>query len=100
MRYPRLMRRCNLRKRKIASAIGYSSKEPAPKLLASGRGREAERIIETAKEAGVAIVEDSALAALLDVSAKPGDYIPSQCWEAAAKVLAFVMKSEITVKKA
>ena len=88
-----------MKKRKIASAIGYSSGEPAPKLLASGRGREAQRIIAAAEEAGIAIVEDSALAALLDTSAEPGDFIPPWCWEAAAKVLAFVMKSEIASGK-
>ena len=83
-----------MKKRKIASAIGYKSGDEAPKLLASGRGREAERIIAAAQEAGVAVVEDSALAALLDTSAKPGDFIPRWCWEAAAKVLAFVTKTE------
>jgi flagellar biosynthesis protein len=87
------MRRCNIKKRKIASAIGYSSGDIAPHVLALGRGREAEKIITIAKEAGVSIVEDAALAALLDTSAKPGEYIPPWCWEAAAKVLAFVMKA-------
>ena len=81
-------------KRKIASAIGYSKDDPAPVLLVSGRGREAEKIISAAEEAGVAVVEDAALAALLDTSAKPGDFIPPWCWEAAAKILAFVMKAE------
>ena len=79
-------------RRKTASAVGYSPDEPAPKLLASGRGKEAEQIIAIAHEAGVAVVEDSALAALLDTSAKPGDFIPPWCWEAAAKILAFVTK--------
>ena len=83
-----------MRKKKIASAIGYSSGDPAPMLLASGRGREAERIIAVAQEAGVAVVEDAALATLLDSSAKPGDFIPPWCWEAAAKALAFVMKAD------
>jgi type III secretion system FlhB-like substrate exporter len=83
-----------MKKRKIASAIGYTSGDPAPVLLASGRDREAERIIAIAQEAGVAVVEDAALAALLDTSAKPGDFIPSWCWEAAAKALAFVIKTE------
>jgi len=84
-----------MKKRKIASAIGYSpEKDSAPVLLASGRGRDAEKIIAVAEEAGVAIVEDAALAALLDTSAKPGDYIPPWCWEAAANVLAFVMKTD------
>jgi len=79
-------------KRKLASAIGYTRGDTAPKLLASGKGREAEQIIAVAQEAGVAVVEDSALAALLDASAKPGDLIPPWCWEAAAKILAFVSK--------
>jgi flagellar biosynthesis protein len=81
-------------KKKTASAIGYSQGDFAPTLLASGRGREAERIIAVAQEAGVAVVEDAALAALLDTSAKPGDFIPPWCWEAAAKILAFVTKTE------
>jgi len=80
--------------RKIASAIGYESGDPAPVLLASGRGREAEKIIAIASEAGIKIVEDAALASLLDTSAKPGDFIPQWCWEAAAKALAFVVKTE------
>jgi len=78
--------------KKIASAIGYKSDDPAPVLLASGRGREAEKIIAIAEEAGITIVEDAAFAALLDKSAKPGDFIPPWCWEAAAKALAFVVK--------
>jgi len=83
-----------MKKRKIASAIGYTQGDPAPTLLASGRGNQAQQIIAVAEEAGVAIVEDAALAALLDTSAKPGDFIPPWCWEAAAKVLAFVMEAE------
>jgi len=81
-------------KRKIASAIGYSKDDPAPVLLASGRGAQAQRIIAIAKEAGIEVIEDASLAALLDTSAKPGDIIPPWCWEAAAKALAFVMKTE------
>ncbi|MCL2804714.1 MAG: EscU/YscU/HrcU family type III secretion system export apparatus switch protein [Treponema sp.] len=83
-----------MRKKKIASAIGYTSGDPAPELLASGKGREAERIIAIAEEAGIAVVQDAALATLLETSAKPGDFIPPWCWEAAAKVLTFVMKTE------
>ena len=79
-------------KRKIASAIGYAKGDPAPMLLAQGRGREAEQIIAIAEQAGIEVVEDSALAALLAASAKPGDYIPPQLWEATAKILAFVMR--------
>ena len=40
------------------------------------------------------IVEDTALAALLDAEVKPGDFIPPWCWEAVAKILAFVLSEE------
>jgi flagellar biosynthesis protein len=84
------MRRCNIKERKAASAIAYDPREAGPRLLAQGRGREAERIVVLAREAGVEVVEDSALAALLDSGARTGDIIPVWCWEAAARVLAFV----------
>jgi len=83
-------------RRKLASALAYGDGDPAPALLASGRGRDAERIVAVARSAGVAVVEDAALATLLDAGVKPGDYIPPWCWEAAAKILAFVMKREKT----
>jgi flagellar biosynthesis protein len=83
-----------VKKRKLASAIKYKIGDYAPLLLASGRGREAEKIIAVAQSAGVELVEDVALATLLDVSAKPGDFIPPWCWEAAAKILAFVIEMD------
>jgi flagellar biosynthesis protein len=78
------------KKQKTASAIVYNEKDPAPRLLASGRGREADRIIALAEETGIAIVEDPALAALLNAGVNIGDIIPAWCWEAAAKILTFV----------
>jgi flagellar biosynthesis protein len=83
-----------MKKQKTASAIVYNEKDPAPRLLASGRGREAERIIALAKEAGVTIIEDSGLAALLNREANVGDISPAWCWEAAAKILAFVLAKD------
>jgi len=79
---------------KKASAIAYNQEEGIPRLLAQGKGREAERIIAIAREAGIEIVEDTALAALLDAGVKPGDFIPPWCWEAVAKILAFVLSEE------
>jgi type III secretion system FlhB-like substrate exporter len=80
--------------RKIASALGYEPDAFAPRLLASGRDRTAERIIALAEEAGVAVVEEPALAALLDSGVRVGDIIPVWCWEAAARILAFVLMKE------
>jgi type III secretion system FlhB-like substrate exporter len=79
---------------KKASAIAYNDKEGIPRLLAKGRDREAEKIIALAREAGIEIVKDSSLAALLDAGVKPGDFIPPWCWEAMAKILAFVILKE------
>jgi flagellar biosynthesis protein len=87
------MRRYNIKNRKKAAALGYIPEEGIPRILASGRGREAERIIALAETAGITIVEDGALAALLD-AVEPGDFIPPWCWEAAAKILAFVISKE------
>jgi flagellar biosynthesis protein len=80
-------------KRKKAAAIAYTPPMPAPRVLARGKDREAERIIAAAQEAGIAIVEDPGLAAMLQ-AVKPGDYIPPWCWEIAAKILAFVFEKE------
>jgi flagellar biosynthesis protein len=81
-------------KGKTASAIAYNPGESAPRLVARGRDYEAERIIAIAQEAGVTIVEDPALAALLDGGVKTGDVIPIWCWELAAKALAFALSKE------
>ena len=77
-------------KKKTASAIGYSAEDAAPRVLAIGRGQTAERIVALARDAGVAVIEDPALAILLDSSVRTGDIIPVWCWEATAKILAFV----------
>ena len=79
---------------KKASAVAYNREEGIPRLLVKGRGREAERIMAIAREAGIEIVEDTALAALLDAGVKPGDFVPHWCWEAVAKILAFVLSEE------
>jgi len=79
---------------KKASAIAYNDEDGIPRLLAKGRDRDAEKIIALAKKAGIEIVENSSLAALLDAGVKPGDFIPPWCWEAVAKILAFVFSKE------
>jgi flagellar biosynthesis protein FlhB len=79
---------------KKASAIAYNEEDGIPRLLAKGRDRDAEKIIALAKKAGIEIVEDSSLAALLDMGVKPGDFVPPWCWEAVAKILAFVFSKE------
>ena len=79
---------------KKAVALGYNPQDGLPRLLAKGRGWEAERIIRIAREAGIEIVEDFALASLLEAGVKPGDWLPPWCWEAVAKILVFVLSKE------
>ena len=79
---------------KKASALSYNRDEGIPRLLGKGRGHAAERIIALAGEAGIEIVEDTALASIFDAGVKPGDFIPSRCWEAVARILTFVLSKE------
>jgi flagellar biosynthesis protein len=46
--------------------------------------------VALAREAGIEVVQDPSLAAMLDAGAQLGDIIPVWCWEAVAKLLAFV----------
>ena len=48
---------------KQAVALSYDPEEDAPKVIASGRGALAERIIERAKEANVAVHRDDEVVA-------------------------------------
>jgi flagellar biosynthesis protein len=88
------MRRCKIKETKLAAAIGYDPRDAGPRLLARGQDRGAERIIALAREAGIEVVEDPSLAALLDAGGQIGDIIPVWCWEAAARIIAFVQSRE------
>jgi flagellar biosynthesis protein FlhB len=77
----------------VAIAIRYDqSVGGAPKVVAAGVGALAARIRETAREAGVPIVEAKPLARALWRSCEVGDEIPVVLYEAVAKVLAFVRR--------
>jgi flagellar biosynthesis protein len=74
----------------VAAALRYSEDLPAPLVVASGRGRLAEAIVEVARQSGVTLVEDPLLAdtlARLDVNT----LIPESLYEVVAELLAFVM---------
>ncbi|MDR2072058.1 MAG: EscU/YscU/HrcU family type III secretion system export apparatus switch protein [Spirochaetaceae bacterium] len=83
------------KKRKRAAAVAYTPPQPAPLIVATGKDRDAERILAAAREAGIAIVEEPGLAAMLE-AARPGDYVPPWCWEAMARILAFVCSKEVS----
>jgi len=78
--------------RKAAAALRYAQGEdPAPKLVAKGLGKTAERIIEAAKEAGVPLYEDPDLLAVL-MTLDIGEVVPPEMYVAVAEVLAFIYR--------
>lgn len=76
-------------KPKQAIALEYDPSEDAPKVIASGRGLLAERIIERAKENRVPIHQDSKLADTLS-RLEVGEMIPPELYEVVAEILVFV----------
>ncbi|MCP4342028.1 MAG: flagellar biosynthesis protein FlhB [Desulfobulbaceae bacterium] len=75
-----------------AVAILYNENESAaPKIVASGKGIIAEKIIATAKDAGIHIQEDANLVELLS-KVDVGEEIPTELYQTVAEVLAFVYK--------
>ena len=74
---------------KTAVAIAYEPGEAAPKILATGKGKVAEKIIETAKENKVPTYKDNKLAATLS-KLQIGDMIPPELYEVVAEILVFV----------
>ncbi len=73
-------------------ALRYDlDQEPAPRVVAKGRGVIAEKILEIAQENGIPIREDPDLVevlAALDV----GKLIPEEMYAAVAEILAFLYR--------
>lgn len=77
------------KKPKQAIALSYDPNEDAPKVIASGTGALAERIIEKAKEVDVPVHRDDKLADTLS-KLEIGDMIPPELYEVVAEILVFV----------
>lgn len=80
-------------KPKTAVAISYDPADMAPKVVATGKGRIAEKIIEAAKDADVPVHEDSKLADTLS-KLEIGEFIPPELYEVVAEILVFVDEME------
>ena len=76
-------------KPKQAIALEYDPSQDAPKVVASGRGLLAERILKKAKEANVPIHKDTKLADTLS-RLEIGEMIPPELYEVVAEILVFV----------
>lgn len=78
------------KKPKQAIALEYNpNSDAAPKVIASGQGILAERIIEKAKENNVPVHKDNKLADTLS-RLEIGEMIPPELYEVVAEVLVFV----------
>ena len=83
--------------KKKAVALGYNrSKDNAPRVLASGAGEIANRIIDLAKEHDIPIKEDPDLIEILS-KVEVDQEIPPNLYKAVAEIFSFLYK--ITNKK-
>jgi len=79
----------NNNKPRTAIALSYEPDEAAPKIIASGKGYLADKIIERAKEANIPLHKDEKLANTLS-KLEIGDMIPRELYEVVAEILVFV----------
>lgn len=76
-------------KRKQAIALEYDPNDAAPRVIASGQGVLADKIIAKAKEEHVPVHQDGQLADTLS-RLEIGDMIPPELYEVVAEILVFV----------
>ncbi|MBE5865572.1 MAG: flagellar biosynthesis protein FlhB [Lachnospiraceae bacterium] len=83
--------KADIKRNKIKQAIAleYDPSDEAPRVIASGRGVLAERIIERAQESDVPIHRDDKLADTLS-RLEIGEMIPPELYEVVAEILIFV----------
>jgi flagellar biosynthesis protein len=77
--------------RRRATALHYEKGAHAPKVTATGVGLVADRIIAAAREAGVPVRHDPALAEAL-ARLELGDDVPATLWRAVAETLAWAYR--------
>jgi len=80
-----------MRKEKIkrVAALSYSEGMVAPKIIASGKGKVAENILEEAEKNHIPVYKDPKLATIL-TELEIGSQIPQELYELVAKIMVFV----------
>lgn len=76
-------------KPKTAVALQYNKFDEAPRVIATGKGEIANRIIEEADKADIPLYEDAKLAKTLS-KLEIGDVIPQELYGVVAEILVFV----------
>lgn len=80
-------------RRLAAAALAYRDGDPAPRVVAKGRGEIAEAIIARARDNGVYVHQSSELVSLL-MQVDLDSYIPPQLYIAIAELLAWLYRIE------
>lgn len=76
-----------------AVALKYPENVDAPFISASGSGLVAEKILETAKENNIPIVENKDLTKVL-CAEEIGSFIPEETWEVVATIFSFLVDNQ------
>ena len=74
----------------LAVALQYGAGDAAPVVVASGMGYMAEKIVETAADAGVPIYEDNSLATAL-TQLRLGQEIPEELYQAIVEIYVYFL---------
>jgi flagellar biosynthesis protein len=90
-------------KNKTAIALGYNPDDPAPKIIATGKGYLADKILLAADQNKIPVHKDDRLAATLS-KLDLGDYIPPELYDIVSEILLFVdnmdrIKSKVMPQK-
>lgn len=82
-----------------ATALSYDADQGgAPKVVATGRGLIADRILEEAERAGVPVRRDEALAAAL-AGIELGHEVPEELWAAVAEAFAWAYALDVKARR-
>ena len=82
----------------LAVALQYDkSVAPVPRVIARGRGATGEAILSLAREHGIPIEENAALAEAL-AQVEIGEDIPEALYKAVAEVLIFILRASEKLK--
>ena len=77
-------------KAREAAALKYEAgTDNAPYVVALGKGHVADRMVETARESGVEVVQDKTLSKVLQ-QLSVGDEIPEALYQVVAEILVFL----------
>ena len=87
-----------MKEEKIAVALKYEPEEPSPKVVAKGKGKLAELILELAKKYNIPIKEDSKLVKEL-YKIELDHPIPEELYYSVAAVLAWAFKLNNKLKE-